>query len=90
MILVTNLMRILPVMLIRGEISNTFLRSFLYYVPYVTLSIMTFPAIINASGNMLAGSMALSAGIFAAWRGANLFILSFVCCVLVFFVNYIH
>ena len=44
MILVTNAIRILPVTLIRKRITNPFLCSFLYYVPYVTLSVMTFPA----------------------------------------------
>ena len=43
---VTYVIRVLPLTLIRGKIKNKFLRSFLYYVPYVTLSVMTFPAII--------------------------------------------
>lgn len=36
--LVTYLIRVLPLTLIRREIKNQFLRSFLYYVPYVTLA----------------------------------------------------
>ena len=46
---VTYLIRVLPLTLIRKEIKNTFIRSFLYYVPYVTLAVMTFPAIISAT-----------------------------------------
>ena len=46
---VTYLIRVLPLVLIRREIKNTFLRSFLYYVPYVTLSVMTVPAIFMAT-----------------------------------------
>ena len=42
---VTYLIRMLPLTLIRKEIKNTFIKSFLYYVPYVTLAVMTFPAI---------------------------------------------
>ena len=42
---VTYAVRVLPLTLIRGQIENRFLRSFLYYVPYVTLAVMTFPAI---------------------------------------------
>ena len=42
--LVTYLIRILPLTLIRKPIKNKFIRSFLHYVPYVTLSVMTFPA----------------------------------------------
>ena len=47
--LVTYLIRVLPLTLIRREIKNPFLRSFLYYVPYVTLAAMTFPAILHAT-----------------------------------------
>lgn len=41
--IVTYLIRVLPLTLIRKEIKNRFIRSFLYYVPYVTLAVMTFP-----------------------------------------------
>ncbi|MCQ2609958.1 MAG: AzlD domain-containing protein, partial [Lachnospiraceae bacterium] len=47
MIVVSCLIRILPLTLIRKQIKNRFIRSFLYYVPYVTLAVMTFPAIIE-------------------------------------------
>ena len=49
--LVIYLIRLLPLTLIRREIRNPFIRSFLYYVPYVTLAVMTFPAILSATGN---------------------------------------
>ena len=58
MIVVTNLIRIIPPLLIRGQIRNTFLRSFLYYVPYVTLAVMTFPAITEATSSPVAGAIA--------------------------------
>ena len=41
---VSFLIRELPLTLIRRPITNRFLRSFLFYVPYVTLAVMTFPA----------------------------------------------
>ena len=41
---VTYLIRVLPLTLIRKKITNKTLRSFLFYVPYVTLAVMTFPA----------------------------------------------
>ena len=44
---VTYLIRMLPLTLIQKEIKNTFIKSFLYYVPYVTLAVMTFPAILT-------------------------------------------
>ncbi len=84
MALVTNLIRILPVTVIRKKIRSRFLRSFLYYVPYVTLAVMTFPAIMDAAGSPLAGLAALLVGIVAAWTGLGLFPVSIICCVSVF------
>lgn len=84
MILVTNIIRIIPVLFIRGQIKNSFLRSFLYYVPYVTLAVMTFPAITEATSSPLAGLLALQAGIVAAWSGLGLFPVSLICCAVVF------
>ena len=46
--IVSYLIRVLPLTLIRKPIKNRFIRSFLYYVPYITLAVMTFPAIIEA------------------------------------------
>ena len=51
---VTYLIRMLPLTLIRRKITNRTLRSFLYYVPYATLSAMTFPAILTATGSAIA------------------------------------
>ena len=76
--------RALPMTLIRREIKNTFIRSFLYYVPYVTLAVMTFPAILNATQSPIAGLCALIVGILLAWFGAGLFQVSVLCCVVVF------
>ena len=59
--LVTYLIRVLPLTLIRREIKNPFLRSFLYYVPYVTLAAMTFPAILHATDSLWSGLAALVA-----------------------------
>ena len=81
---VTYLIRLLPLTLIRREIKNTFLRSFLYYVPYVTLAVMTFPSILNATESPIAGALALAAGILLAWFGASLFQVSVLCCIVVF------
>ena len=63
---VSYLVRSLPMLLLRNPIKNRFVRSFLYYVPYVTLSVMTFPAIIEATRSPVAGVLALAAGIAAA------------------------
>ena len=80
---VSFLIRELPLTLIRRPIRNRFLRSFLFYVPYVTLAVMTFPAIINATQSPIAGAAALVVGIAAAWFGASLFQVSVSCCAVV-------
>ena len=84
MFAVSFAIRVLPLTLIRGEIKNTFLRSFLHYVPYVTLAVMTFPAIVEATQVPLAGALALGVGVVLAWLGAGLFPVSVVCGVVVF------
>ena len=80
---VSYLIRVTPLVLIRREIRNRVLRSFLYYVPYVTLAVMTFPAIVEATQSPLAGLLALVAGCVLAWRGGSLFQVAAVCCLVV-------
>ena len=58
--------RVLPLTLIRKPIKNQFIQSFLYYVPYITLSVMTFPAIIEATQSPVAGAIALVFGMISA------------------------
>ena len=84
---VSYAIRVLPLTLIRKPIRNRFLQSFLYYVPYVTLAVMTFPAIIHATQTPISGAVALVVGAAAAWLGAGLFPVSVLCCALVFVVE---
>ena len=79
----TYLIRVLPLTLIRKPIQNPFLRSFLFYVPYVTLAVMTFPAIVQATQSPLAGALALVLGIALAFNGASLFTVAASCCAVV-------
>ena len=82
--LVTYAIRVLPLTLIRKPIQNTFIKSFLYYVPYITLAVMTFPAIVEATQSPVAGYIALVIGIVASWFGLGLFPVACICCVVVF------
>ena len=86
-IITTNLIRVLPMLLIKGQISNRFLRSFLYYVPYVTLAVMTFPSMIQATMSPLSGTVALIVGIIAAWRRMGLFPVAAICCAIVYLID---
>lgn len=81
---VSYLIRVLPLTLIRKPIQNRFIKSFLYYVPYVTLAVMTFPAIIESTQTPIAGLIALVAGIVLSLFGAGLFPVACVSCLIVF------
>ena len=81
---ITYLIRVLPLTLIRKEITNPTLRSFLYYVPYVTLAVMTFPAILSATQSPIAAAVALVVAILLAWFGQGLFPVAVASCVTVF------
>lgn len=86
-IITTNIIRVLPMTLIKGQIRNRFLRSFLYYVPYVTLAVMTFPAIVETTLSPFSGLVALVVGIVAAWRGAGLFPVAIICCAIAYLMD---
>lgn len=81
---VSMAIRILPLTLIQKQIKSRFIQSFLYYVPYITLAVMTFPAIVNATQSPLSGALALVVGIITAWLGASLFQVAVSCCCSVF------
>ncbi len=83
-ILITNLIRVIPMALIHGPIKNRFVRSFLYYVPYVTLAVMTFPDMVLATPTQLPGIVALLAGIIAAWFRLGLFPVAVICCAIAY------
>lgn len=80
---VSYAIRALPMTLIRKPIRSRFIQSFLYYVPYVTLAVMTFPAIVDATQSPVAGALALVVGLAAAWLGAGLMPVAVLCCVTV-------
>ncbi len=84
MALVSFAIRVIPLTLLRRQIRNRFIQSFLYYVPYVTLAVMTFPAIVTATQSPISGIAALVVGVIAAWLGAGLFPVAVLCCLTVY------
>lgn len=84
MFAVTYLIRLLPLTLIRKKITNKTIRSFLFYVPYVTLSVMTFPAILEATESVWSGALALVSGVLLAYFGVSLFGVAVCSCAVVF------
>ena len=86
---VTYAVRVLPLTLIKKPFKSRFLKSVLYYVPYVTLAVMTFPAIVHATQTPVAGIFALLIGIVAAWLGASLLQVAISCCAVVLVVEFL-
>ena len=76
--------RAIPLTLIRREIKSPFLRSFLHYVPYVTLAVMTFPSILSATGSRISAAVGLAVGVILAWIDGNLFRVAIGACLAVF------
>ncbi len=87
MAVVTYLIRLIPLTLIRKEIKNTFIRSFLYYVPFVTLAVMTFPAILHGTDSMISAAAGFITALILAYMGQSLIVVSVLACVAVFIVE---
>ena len=81
---VSYLIRVAPLVLIRREITNRTIRSFLFYMPYVTLAVMTFPAILSATGTPVSAAVGLVLAAGLALRGCSLFTVACAACAAVF------
>ena len=80
----TYLIRAVPFALIRQKINNTFIKSFLYYIPYTVLSAMTFPAALYATGNVYAAATGLFVAVLLAFFRQSLTVVAISSCVVVF------
>lgn len=81
---VTYLIRMLPLALLKRKITNKFFKSFLYYVPFVTLAIMTFPAILSSTESVWSALAAFVIAVGAAYLGASLPAVAAAACSVVF------
>ena len=75
---VTYLIRMLPLALLRKKLRSRFIKSFLFYVPYAVLAVMTVPAIFESTGSVF------SAAVLLAYRGAALLPVALAACGVVF------
>ncbi|WP_338472276.1 AzlD domain-containing protein [Niallia sp. XMNu-256] len=87
MAIVTYLIRVLPLTLIRKEINNSFIKSFLYYVPYVTLAVMIFPAILDSTASPWSALVGFIVAIIISYIGGSLITVSLLACLAVFVVE---
>ncbi len=84
---VTYLIRMLPLALIKKKITNRFFKSFLFYVPFVTLAVMTFPAILGATESVWSAAAAFAVAMIVAYAGGSLPIVATIACAVVFLVE---
>ena len=76
----TYLVRMLPLVLMKGKITNRFLLSFLHYIPYAVLSVMTIPAIFSATGDLRTAAAGFAVAMVLAWKGRSLLTVAAAAC----------
>lgn len=84
MALVTYLVRALPFATVNKKIKNRFIRSFLYYVPYAVLGVMTVPDIFFATGSPVTGLAALVTAAAFSYREKGLLTVALFSCLSAF------
>ena len=86
---VTYLIRALPLVLVKREITSPFIKSFLYYVPYATLAAMTFPAILDSTGSVPSAVCGFGTALLLSYMEKSLLTVSLCSCGVVFVVEQI-
>lgn len=87
MAVVTYLIRMLPLVLLKKEITSPFVKSFLYYVPFACLAAMTFPAMIYAPDLLVAGIAGFVVALVLSYLEQSLIVVALAACVAVFMVE---
>lgn len=81
---VTYLVRMLPLVLIKRRIENRFLLSFLYYMPYAVLAVMTVPAIFYATASLWSALFGFLVAVLLAYKKQSLVVVAAASCLAVF------
>ena len=77
---VTYLIRMLPLILVKKKITNGFLLSFLYYIPYAVLSVMTIPAIFYSTNHTSSALAGFLTALVPAYKGKSLLAVAITAC----------
>jgi branched-subunit amino acid transport protein len=85
---VTYLIRLIPLILFKKNITNAYLKTFLYYVPFVALAVMTFPAILDATATTWSAVGGFIAALILAYQGHSLFKVSAAACLTVYLLEF--
>lgn len=73
---VTYLVRMLPLVLVRKKITNRYVRSFLYYIPYSVLTVMTVPAIFFSTGSIISALVGTAVAVVLAYFKKSLIVVA--------------
>lgn len=84
MVISTYLIRVVPFVLIRHQIENRFIRSFLHYIPYAVLTAMTIPAIFTATASIISAIIGFVTAVLLALKGKSLTTVALVSCIAVY------
>ena len=85
----TYLIRIIPFVLVKKQISNRFIRSFLHYIPYAVLTAMTIPAIFFATSSVISALAGFAVAVLLALKGKSLTVVALLSCLTVFLVEFL-
>lgn len=83
----TYLIRAVPFVCVKQKIENSFLRSFLYYIPYAVLTVMTIPGVLYVTRSVWSALVGLLVAIVFALRGKSLTQVAVAACIGVFIVE---
>lgn len=83
----TYLIRVIPFASIRKKITNRFIQSFLYYIPYTVLTAMTIPAALYATSSVISAAIGLLVAVGVSIKGKSLTVVAAVACIAVFLVE---
>ena len=73
---VTYALRAAPLVALRHQITNRWLRSFLHHVPVAVLTAMTVPAIFFATSSWVSGLIGLVVAVAVALQGRSLIVVA--------------
>ncbi|MBQ7364347.1 MAG: AzlD domain-containing protein [Clostridia bacterium] len=76
----TYLIRAIPFALLQKKITNRYVRSFLFYIPFTVLAAMTVPAAFYATGHIVSAVVGLLIGCLVAIKGKGLTVVAAVSC----------
>ncbi|MQN02337.1 MAG: AzlD domain-containing protein [Lachnospiraceae bacterium] len=84
MAVTTYLIRMLPLVLFQKPIKSRFVKSFLYYVPYTCLTVMTVPAIFFCTKSVVSAAIGFVVALILGWNKKSLPVVAAAACAAVF------